>query len=146
MATFRGSYQHSIDHKGRISIPARFRKVLSSDASDTFIILRGLEACVALYPLDEWQRMEERMRSRSFFDETNRRFLRMMSQDLNEGTLDAQGRVAIPPRLLEHAHLTKDAMVNGVVDHIEIWDPARFDEYLKNSNRSYEDMAGELLL
>jgi len=146
MATFRGSYQHSIDHKGRISIPARFRKVLSGDASDTFIILRGLEACVALYPLDEWRRMEERLRSRSFHDEINRRFLRLMSLDLNEGTLDAQGRVALPPRLLAHAHLTKEAMVNGVVDHIEIWDPAGFEEYLKSSNRSYEDMAGELLL
>jgi MraZ protein len=146
MVTFGGCYQYLIDHKGRISIPARFRKVLSGDASDTFIILRGLETCVALYPLDEWRRMEDRLRSRSFHDETNRRFLRLMSLDLNEGTLDAQGRVALPPRLLAHAQLTKDAMVNGVVDHIEIWDPARFDEYLKNSNRSYEDMAGELLL
>jgi MraZ protein len=90
--------------------------------------------------------MEERLRTRSFHDETNRRFLRLMSLDLNEGTLDAQGRVAFPPRLLAHAALTKDAMVNGVVDHIEIWDPAAFDAYLKNSNRSYEDMAGELLL
>ena len=62
MATFRGSYQHSIDHKGRISIPARFRRLLSGDASDTFILSRGLETCVALYPLDEWQRMEERIR------------------------------------------------------------------------------------
>jgi transcriptional regulator MraZ len=146
MATFRGSYQHSIDHKGRISIPARFRRILSGDASDTFIILRGLETCVALYPLDEWGRMEERLRSRSFHDETNRRFLRLMSLDLNEGTLDAQGRVAIPPRLLTHASLTKDAMVNGVVDHIEIWDPVQFEGYLRNSNRTYEDMAGELLL
>src|SRR4029077_18031803 len=102
MATFRGSYQHSIDHKGRISIPARFRKLLSSDASDTFIILRGLEACVALYPLDEWGRMEDPPRPPSFHDETNRRSLRMMSLDLNEGTLDAQGRVALPPRLLAH--------------------------------------------
>ena len=146
MATFRGSYQHSIDHKGRISIPVRFRRILSGDASDTFIIHRGLETCVALYPLDEWRRMEERLRSRSFHDETNRRFLRIMSLDLNEGTLDAQGRVAIPPRLLAHASLRKDAMVNGVVDHIEIWVPAQFEEYLRSSKRSYEDMAGELLL
>ena len=146
MATFRGSYRHSIDHKGRISIPARFRRLLSGDASDTFIILRGLETCVALYPLDEWQRMEERLRSRSFHDETNRRFLRIMSLDLNEGTMDAQGRVAIPPRLLTHAQLKGEAMVNGVVDHIEIWDPTQFDEYLRTSNRSYEDMAGQLLL
>jgi transcriptional regulator MraZ len=146
MATFRGSYQHSIDHKGRISVPARFRKALSPRASSTFIVMRGLETCVALYPSDEFQRMEERMRSRSFHDETNRRFLRLMSLDLTEGAMDAQGRVPIPPRLLAHAGLTKDAMVNGVVDHIEIWDPVRFEEYLKSSSRTYEDMAGELLL
>ncbi len=146
MATFRGSYRHSIDHKGRISIPARFRRTLSGEASDTFIILRGLETCVALYPLDEWRHMEERLRARSYHDETNRRYLRMMSLDLNEGVLDAQGRVAIPPRLLAHAQLTREAMVNGVLDHIEIWDPTRFEEYLRGSNRSYEEMAGELLL
>lgn len=146
MAMFRGSYRHSIDHKGRISIPSRFRRLLSGRASNTFIVLRGLEACVALYPLDEWQRMEERLRGRSFHDETNRRFLRMMSLDLNEGALDAQGRVMIPPRLLAHAQLQREAMVNGVTDHIEIWDPVLFEAYLAGTNRSYEDMAGELLL
>jgi len=146
MAMFRGSYRHSIDHKGRISIPARFRRLLSSDAGDTFIIARGLEACVALYAIDEWSRMEERLRSRSFHDPVNRRFLRQMSLDLGEETLDAQGRLAIPPRLLEHAALKRDAMVNGVMDHIEIWDPEIFDNYLKSSDRTYEDMAGELLL
>ena len=146
MAMFRGSYRHSIDHKGRISIPARFRRLLSSDAGDTFIIARGLEACVALYPIDEWSRMEERLRSRSFHDPVNRRFLRQMSLDLGEETLDAQGRLSIPPRLLEHAALKREAMVNGVMDHIEIWDPEIFDQYLKSSDRTYEDMAGELLL
>ncbi|HYR51109.1 MAG TPA: division/cell wall cluster transcriptional repressor MraZ [Candidatus Dormibacteraeota bacterium] len=146
MATFRGSYQHSIDHKGRVSIPARFRKSLSGRASATFVIVRGLETCVAIYPQDEWKRMEERLRSRSFYDETNRRFLRTMTMDSDDATLDAQGRVAIPPRLLAHARLTKEAMVNGVIDHLEIWDPAQFEEYLKSSSRSYEDMAGELLL
>ncbi len=146
MATFRGSYRHAIDHKGRISVPARFRKALSGKASDAFVIVRGLETCVAIYPGDEWRRMEERLRSRSFYDETNRRFLRTMTMDSDDATLDAQGRVAIPPRLLAHARLTKDAMVNGVIDHLEIWDPAQFEEYLKSSSRSYEDMAGELLL
>ena len=110
---------HSIDHKGRISVPARFRKALSGRASATFVIVRGLETCVAIYPQDEWKRMEERLRSRSFYDETNRRFLRTMTIDSDDATLDAQGRVAIPPRLLAHARLTKEAMVNGVIDHLE---------------------------
>jgi MraZ protein len=146
MATFRGSYQHSIDHKGRVSIPSRFRRLLSGEANDTFVLLRGLETCVALYPLDEWRRMEERLRSRSFNDETNRRFLRLMLLDSTDGALDAQGRVAVPPRLIQHAELKREVQVNGVLDHIELWNPKHFETYVNNGKRSYEDMAGELLL
>jgi MraZ protein len=146
MAMFRGSFQHSIDHKGRVSVPARFRRLLSGEANDTFILMRGLEACVALYPLDGWRRMEERLQSRSFHDPVNRRFLRLMSLDLNEATMDSQGRVAIPPRLLAHASLQREVMMNGVLDHIEIWDPALFEKYVGGSDQTFEDMAGELLL
>ena len=146
MAAFRGSYTHSIDHKGRVSIPARFRRLLSGDASETFVILRGLDACVSLYPSDEFKKLEERLRSRSFSDETNRRFQRMLLLDSRDETLDAQGRVAIPPRLLAHAELKHEVLVNGVLDHIEIWNPETFERYMAASPRSYEDIAGELLL
>jgi len=129
-----------------VSIPSRFRRALSGDAEETFVILRGLEACVSLYPLDEWKQMEERLRQRSFSEETNRRFRRLTMMNASHGALDAQGRVAIPPALLAHASLQHEAVVNGVLDHIEIWDPAVFDRYVQESNRSYEDMAGELLL
>src|SRR5439155_22160808 len=100
MAAFRGSYMHSIDHKGRISVPARFQKALSGRASATFVIVRGLETCVAIYPQDEGQRMEERLRSRTFYDETNRRFLSTMPIRSAYATLVAQERVPIPRRLL----------------------------------------------
>jgi len=146
MATFRGSYEHSIDHKGRVSIPARFRRQLSGDANETFVVLRGLEACVALYPADEFKKFEERLRARSFHDETNRRYQRHLLLDSRDETLDTQGRVALPPRLIEHAQLKREVLINGLLDHIEIWNPKTFDDYLKSSNRSYEDLAGELLL
>jgi MraZ protein len=146
MATFRGSYQHSIDHKGRVSIPARFRRALSGDANETFVVLRGLDACVALYSSDEFKRFEERLRARSFSDETARRYQRMLLLDSRDETLDAQGRVAIPPRLIEHAQLKREVLINGLLDHIEIWNPELFEAYLKSSDRTYEDMAGELLL
>lgn len=146
MATFRGSYRHSIDHKGRVSIPARFRRLLSGDASETFVILRGLEACVSLYPADEFKRQEDRLRSRSFSDPINRRYQRMLLLDSRDETLDAQGRVAIPPSLIAHALLKQEVLVNGVLDHIEIWNPESFEKYVASSDRSYEDMAGELLL
>jgi MraZ protein len=146
MAAFRGSYEHSIDHKGRVSIPARFRRQLSGDANDTFVILRGLDTCVALYPADEYRRLEERLRARSFTDETSRRFQRLLLLDSRDETLDAQGRIALPPRLITHAQITKEILVNGVLDHIEIWNPDLFEKYVRSSNRSYEEIAGELLL
>ena len=146
MATFRGSYKHSIDHKGRVSIPARFRRLLSGDANETFVILRGLDACVSLFPADEFKRLEDRLRSRSFSDQTNRRYQRLLLLDSRDETLDAQGRVAIPPSLIAHAGLKKEVLVNGVLDHIEIWSPEFFEKYMASSDRTYEDMAGELLL
>ncbi len=146
MATFRGSYKHSIDHKGRVSIPARFRRLLSGDANETFVILRGLEACVSLYPADEFKRLEDRLRARSFSDPIHRRYQRMLLLDSRDETLDAQGRVAIPPSLMTHALLKHEVLVNGVLDHIEIWNPESFENYLASSDRTYEDMAGELLL
>ena len=146
MATFRGSYTHSIDHKGRVSIPARFRRLLSGEAGETFVILRGLDACVWLYPSDEFKKLEERLRARSFSDETNRRFQRMLLLDSRDETLDAQGRVAIPPRLLTHAELKHEVLLTGVLDHIEIWNPEIFERYMAASPRSYEEIAGELLL
>jgi MraZ protein len=146
MATFRGTYKHSIDHKGRVSIPARFRRLLSGDANETFVVLRGLDDCVSLFPADEFKRLEDRLRSRSFSDQTHRRYQRLLLLDSRDETLDAQGRVAIPPSLIAHAGLKKDVLVNGVLDHIEIWSPEVFEKYMASSDRTYEDMAGELLL
>jgi MraZ protein len=146
MAAFRGSYQHTIDHKGRISIPARFRRQLSGDAEETFVILRGLESCIALYPSDEFRRLDERLRGRSFSDENNRRYQRMMLFDSRDETLDAQGRIALPPRLITHAKLAKDVLIVGLLDHLEVWNPELFESYLQSSNRSYEEIAGDLLL
>jgi MraZ protein len=145
MAAFRGSYQHSIDHKGRVSIPARFRRQLSGEADETFVVVRGFESCIALYPSDEFRRLDERLRSRSFSDEANRRYQRMLLFDSRDEVLDAQGRVALPPRLIAHAQLTKDVVIVGLLDHLEVWNPELFDKYLQSSNRSYEDIAGELL-
>lgn len=146
MAAFRGSYTHTIDHKGRVSIPARYRRQLSGDADETFVVLRGLDTCIALYPADEFRRLDERLRSRSFSDETNRRYQRMMLFDSRDETLDAQGRVALPPRLVAHAQLSKDVLVVGMLDHLELWNPDLFEKYLQSTDKSYEEIAGELLL
>lgn len=146
MAAFRGSYSHTIDHKGRVSIPAKYRRQLSGEADETFVVLRGLESCIALYPADEFRHLDERLRARSFSDEATRRYQRMMLVDSRDETLDAQGRVALPPRLIAHAQLTKDVLVVGLLDHLELWNPELFEKYLQSSDRTYEQIAGDLLL
>lgn len=146
MAAFRGSYLHTIDHKGRVSIPARYRRQLSGDADETFVIIRGLETCIALYPSDEFRHLDERLRARSFSDENNRRYQRMMLVDSRDETLDAQGRVALPPRLVAHAQLQKEVLVVGMLDHLELWNPELFQKYVEGSTRTYEEIAGDLLL
>ena len=146
MAAFRGSYQHSIDHKGRVSIPARFRRQLSGDANETFVVLRGLDACISLYPSDEFRVIEERLRARSFTDETSRRFQRMFLLDARDETLDAQGRIALPPPLLAHAEIKKDVVVVGLLSHLEVWNPDLLQKYMQSSTKTYEEIAGELLL
>ena len=145
MAAFRGSYTHAIDHKGRVSIPVRFRRQLSGDADETFVVMRGLETCIAVYPSDEFRHLDERLRGRSFGDEDNRRLQRMMLSESRDETLDAQGRVALPPRLIAHAQLTKDVLVVGVLDHLELWNPELFAAYVQSSPKTYEEIAGELL-
>jgi len=70
----------------------------------------------------------------------------MMLVDSRDETLDAQGRVALPPRLIAHAQLTKDVLVVGLLDHLELWNPELFETYLQSSDRTYEQIAGELLL
>jgi MraZ protein len=146
MAAFRGSYQHSIDHKGRVSIPARFRRQLSGDANETFVVLRGLDACVWLYPFDEFRVIEDRLRARSVTDEMSRRFQRMFLLDARDETLDAQGRIALPPSLLAHAQIKKEVIVVGLLDHLEVWNPDLLQTYMQSSTKSYEEIAGELLL
>lgn len=146
MASFRGSFTHTIDHKGRVSIPARLRPKLTGNTDEPFVVSRGFETCIALYPADEFRRLDERLRARSFADETNRRWQRMMLSESRDETLDAQGRVTLPPRLIAHAQLTKDVLVVGLSDHIELWNPELWEKYLQSSTRTYEEIAGELLL
>jgi MraZ protein len=129
-----------------VSIPARFRRQLSGDANETFVVLRGLDTCVSLYPADEYRRLEERLRAHSFTDETARRFRRLLLHDSRDETLDAQGRVTLPPSLITDAGLKHAVLVKGVLDHIEIWNPETYGRYVSGSDRTYEQIAGELLL
>lgn len=145
MSSFIGSEISVVDSKGRITVPARLRKGLDPDAADTFTIVKGPDGCVNLYPLDEWRRFTERLRGFSLGDARARSFFRELSESAHEAQIDGQGRILLTARLLALAGVTREAKLVGAIDHIELWDPKRFDTGVSNNGASFEDMLRDLL-
>ena len=140
---FRGRYEHSIDGKGRLSIPSRFRDALARRRQKV-LILTHFDSCVVAYPLDEWRQLEERIRKQSTLQKDIRAFLRLFYSGATETAVDGQGRILIPPPLREKAGLAREVMIVGVLNKIEIWSKARWEEFLAGSPVTFEDVAARL--
>jgi MraZ protein len=129
MGQFHGRFDYSIDNKGRVNIPAKFRKSMSPQANETFIICRAPNNCLRAYPRDLWDIYEAELASRPETPETLRH-KRLLYNTLSESTLDAQGRITLSPAQMSIAGITKDVSLVGHANYLEIWDTARYDEYL----------------
>jgi MraZ protein len=142
---FRGQYFYSIDAKGRLSIPAKLRKQVAPEANDSFVITRGTGLCIDVFPLDQWLKFEEKLHGLNNFDPSDARFTRMILQHATEDTLDSQSRIMIPQTLLNYAKIEKDVMVLGVLKKIELWNPQVYEQYLKESDETYEAIAAKVM-
>jgi MraZ protein len=147
MASFYGTQTYAIDHKGRISVPASMRRAGTGKkpSADTFFLVAGFEGCLALYTPDEWKRVEERLRQIPMGDRRGRAFARAFLLDATKVSVDAQGRVAIPPALIGRAGLGKDAVLLGQVDRIEVWNPERLTAAVQDAQQNLEVLADEVL-
>lgn len=145
MSSFKGSYAYSVDSKGRINIPAKLRKYVSAEANDTFVVTRGYDQCLYLYPLDEWTRLEQEIRQLSSTNPKHRFFMRKLLEWATESQLDGQFRIMIPKDLLQFAGIENDVLIIGVLEHIEVWNPRTYEAYLKTQNDSYEAVAQTVL-
>ena len=145
MSSFKGSYAYSVDRKGRMNIPARLRKYVSPEANDTFVITRGYEQCLFAYPLDEWVKLEESIRQLSPTNPQHRYFTRTLLENAVESQLDRQSRITIPKELQRLAAIEKEALILGVLERIEIWNPTTYREYQKKQPESYENIAQTVL-
>lgn len=121
---FSGEYNHSIDEKGRLIIPSKFRFELG----EKFILTRGLDGCICIYPMSEWEALEEKLRGLPLTNKNSRLVTRFLVGGAVTCELDKQGRILIPGPLREHAGLTKDVVLAGTLERIEIWDKARWNE------------------
>lgn len=130
---FIGEYQHNIDTKGRIIIPSKFRE----DLGDKFVVTRGLDSCLFVYSQERWVTLVEKLKTLPWTSADVRKFARFFTAGAIECEIDNQGRIVIPQNLREHATLEKQIVSIGVVDRVEIWDKARWEDY--NSEENFVD-------
>jgi MraZ protein len=145
MSSFKGSYAYSVDNKGRINIPARLRKYVTSEANDTFVITQGMDKCLFVYPLDEWNKLEQSIRELNPSNPKDRYFIRTLLQYATESQLDGQSRISIPKELLQLAAIENEVLILGVLEHIEVWNPAVYKEYQNQQQDTYENVAQSVL-
>ena len=133
MARFRGRYNFSIDEKGRINIPSKFRKLLSPEAEETFVVCRAPDRCLWAFPKDEWEKFEDELLAMPMSREVNK-FQRTIQNTLSDSKLDRQGRIALTQFQMEIAGIDKDVSIIGRGNNLEIWDTKRFEEYTGSSD------------
>lgn len=138
---FIGEYQHSIDSKGRVIIPAKFRQTLG----DSFVMTRGIENCLLGYPMNEWRKLELKLKDLPMTKKDARAFARFFFSGAIEVELDKQGRIHIPSTLIQYANLEKECVVLGVSSKIEIWAKDAWDEYFEQSTQSFNDIAENMI-
>lgn len=135
-----GEYQHSLDDKGRLNIPSRLRDGLG----EQFVVTKGLDTCLFVYPLSEWESLESKLRALPFTSADVRSFVRLLFAGATVCELDKQGRILLPQNLRAHAHLERDAVILGVANRVEIWDKSVWEDYSTHAAASFEQVAGNL--
>lgn len=137
---FLGQHEHSVDDKGRLFLPAKFRERLGSP----FVVTKGLDGCLFIYPLREWEVISQRLQEMTTSRSDARAFTRLFFSGAAELDFDKQGRINIPEPLRQHAMLAKDAVVIGAGRRVEVWSAASWQDYSSNALKNYEQVAEEL--
>lgn len=142
--TFTGQYDFVIDSKNRINIPSIFRKQLDESDRNRFVITRGIDSCIWIYPLGEWEKIEKELSQLSSLSKVNRTFLRNHLRHAKIVCSDDQGRLILTKNLIEYANILKNITIIGVLNKIEIWDNATLavsDSEQSIDEEFYEDLS-----
>lgn len=134
---FMGEYQHTLDDKGRLIMPVKFRDGLG----EVFVVTRGLDNCLFVYPNDEWRILEEKLKTLPMTSKDARAFVRFFFSGATECELDKSGRISLPQNLREYSGLEKEVVVIGVSNRIELWAKEKWDDYMSDTADSYEEIA-----
>lgn len=148
MLGFCGTYTCTIDDKGRLSIPSKIRpgdeessKKKGIPAAEKLVVTQGFDGCLSLYPEPEWEKVQQRLETKSFTQKDFRYLNRRLHQFTSVENIDRSGRILLPEILRKLANLRKEVLVIGANQTIEIWDPDRYREYMENYGRTLEEVA-----
>ncbi|SEM24669.1 MraZ protein [Paenisporosarcina quisquiliarum] len=136
-----GEYQHNVDAKGRLIIPSKFREHLD----DSFVLTRGLDNCLFGYPMNEWRKLEEKLKELPVTKKDARAFTRFFFSGATEVEIDKQGRINIPINLRSYAKMDKECIVLGVSNRLEIWAKDAWENYFVESEDSFNDIAENMI-
>lgn len=139
---FIGEYQHNIDIKGRLIIPSKFREQLG----EKFIVTKGLDKCLFVFPMDEWSKFEEKIRTLPISSKDARAFSRFFFAGAAQCELDKQGRIMIPSNLRDYAGIDKETFIIGVSARLEIWNSNTWNDYNGEDDLSYDAIAEKMAM
>jgi MraZ protein len=142
---FYGEYIHSIDRKGRIILPAKFREVAKSNFIEKFFVTRGLDKCLFMFSEEEWRSQEAKFKAIPFTKQEARTFNRLYFSGAVEVVPDRQGRILLPQYLKDFAEIKRDTIIVGVSNRIEVWAKNKWEEFYSNSRQSFEAIAEKLM-
>jgi MraZ protein len=145
MAGLVGEFEVKLDAKGRFLFPSGLKKQLSSTAQRDFMLNKGFEECLTLFPIKDWEKVSDRLSRMNLFKPKNRMFYRLFHQGAKQVSLDNAGRVLIPASLIERIQLKSEVMLIAYNDRIEIWDKSKYFEMIEGNIADFADLANEVM-
>lgn len=146
MTDFLGEYESTVDPKGRFLLPAGFKKQLLAEAGNQFVINRGFEKCLTLYPMKSWEPIFAEISKLNDFDPKVREFRRYFLNGATAVELDTAGRILLPPNLKEHAGLEKNIVLVAAINKIEIWDKNNYTQFFESfTPESFSQLAAQVM-
>ncbi len=142
---FYGEYEHTIDRKGRLILPSRFREVAKANFIEKFFVTRGLDKCLFMFGEEEWKIQEQKFKTMPFTKQEIRKFNRIYFSGALDMVPDRQGRFIVPQFLKDFAGIKRDVVIIGVSNRIEIWSKDAWKEFYSSSRDSFEDIAEKLI-
>jgi len=145
MTNIYGEYECRIDEKGRIILPIALKRQIPPKAQDRFMINRGFEGCLNLWPFNEWEKEIEKINNLNQYVKKKRMFLRNFNKGATIVEMDGSNRILIPKLLLDHASIVKDVVLSAYSNKIEIWAKEEYDKHVDLNEEEYSDLAEEVM-